>query len=141
MAVRPIPDGYYTVTPFLGATDCGKLIDFLKQAFGAEEIMRMPGPGGVVVHAEVNIGNSRVMMGNASGSANSLFLYVEDVDALYKRAIKAGAASEREPTNEFWGDRAAKVKDPFGNTWWIATHIEDVTPQELGKRVAAATRG
>jgi len=138
MAVKPIPDGYRTVTPFLGATDCAQLIDFLKQAFGAEEIMRMPGPGGVVVHAEVNLGNSRLMMGNAPVQ-NSMFVYVEDVDSVYKRAVRAGATSEREPTNEFWGDRAAKLKDPFGNTWWIATHMEDVSPHELTKRVAAAT--
>lgn len=140
MAVKPIPDGYSTVTPFLSVKGTAKLIDFLKNAFGAEEVMRMPGPGGVVMHAEVNIGNSRLMLSEATQSAPSqsaFYLYVNDVDALYKRAVAAGAASQTEPTDQFWGDRMASVKDSFGNTWSIATHKEDVSPEEMAKRMAA----
>jgi PhnB protein len=143
MAVKAVPDGYHTVTPFLNVKGTAKLIDFLKQAFGAEEIMRMPGPGGVVMHAEVNIGNSRLMLGEATQTApssSSFYLYVSDVDALYQRAVGAGAASQTKPTNQFWGDRMATVKDPFGNTWSIATHVEDVSPQEMAKRMASANR-
>ncbi len=143
MAVKPIPDGYYTVTPFLSVKGVAKLIDFLKNAFGAEEVMRMPGPGGVVMHAEVNVGNSRLMLGEATQSAPSqsaFYLYVNDVDALYKRAVAAGAASQAEPTDQFWGDRMASVKDSFGNTWSIATHKEDVSPEEMAKRMAAMNR-
>jgi PhnB protein len=103
----------------------------------------MPGQGGMVMHAEVEIGNSRLMLAEARQSApssSSFYLYVKDVDALYKRAIGAGAISESEPTDQFWGDRIATVKDLFGNTWSIATHKEDVTPQEMAKRLAALVR-
>lgn len=143
MAIKPIPDGYYTVTPFLSVKGTAKLIDFLKNAFGAEEVMRMPGPGGVVMHAEVNIGNSRLMLSEATQSAPSqsaFYLYVNDADALYKRAVGAGATSQMEPTDQFWGDRMASVKDSFGNTWSLATHKEDVSPEEMAKRMAAMNR-
>ena len=141
MAVKPIPDGYRTVTPFLNVKGLGKLIDFLKQAFGAEEIMRMPGPDGAVVHAEVNIGNSRLMLGEImqanTPSSSYFYLYVSDADAAYKRALGAGAKSVSEPTDQFWGDRMGTVTDPFGNNWSLATHREDPTPEEMAKRMAA----
>jgi PhnB protein len=141
VAVKAIPDGYHSVTPFLSTKGASQLVNFLKQAFGAKEIMSMPGPGGVVMHAEVNIGNSRLMVSEAmQGEPNrgTFYLYVEDADALYNRALTAGATSEREPKDEFWGDRTAMVKDPFGNTWSVATHEEDVSPDEMGRRAAAA---
>jgi PhnB protein len=143
MAVKPIPDGFHTVTPFLNTKGTAKLIDFLKAALGAEEIMRMPGPDGVVMHAEVNIGNSRLMLSEAmrtEPSSSSFYIYVNDVDALYKRAVGAGATSEAQPTDQFWGDRMATVKDPFGNTWSLATHKEDPTPEEIAKRMAALSQ-
>jgi PhnB protein len=140
-AVKAIPDGYGTVTPFLSTKGAAELVNFLKRAFGATEIMSMPGPGGLVMHAEVNIGNSRLMVSEAmQGEPNrgTFYLYVQDADSLYSRALNAGATSEREPKDEFWGDRMATVKDPFGNTWSVATHKEDVSPDEMGKRAAAA---
>jgi PhnB protein len=142
MAVKAIPDGYSSVTPFVTVKGAAQMIDFLKQAFGAEEVMRMPGPGGVVMHAELNIGNSRLMLSEAMQnppSQSSFYLYVSDADAMYKRALAAGASSRIEPKDEFWGDRAAMVKDPFGNIWSVATHKEDVAPEELAKRMAGAT--
>jgi len=143
-SVKPIPDGYHTVTPFLNVKGVAKLIDFLKAAFGAEEVMRMPGPGGVVMHAEVSIGNSRLMLGEAiqtvTPSSSYFYLYVNDVDSMYKRAVGAGASSETPPTDQFWGDRMGTVKDSFGNTWSLATHKEDPTPEEMAKRMAAANR-
>jgi PhnB protein len=143
MAVKPRPDGYHTVTPFLNVQGTASLVDFLKNALGAEEVMRMPGPGGVVMHAEVNIGDSRLMLGEAMArpvSASSFYLYVNDVDAAYKRAVMAGATSQSEPADQFWGDRMATVTDPFGNTWSIATHKEDPSPEEMAKRMAAMTQ-
>jgi len=140
MAVKPIPDGFHSVTPQLEVKGAGKLIDFMKQAFGAEEVMRMPGPGGALMHAEVKIGDSIVMMSDAVREApmpGSVFLYVNDVDAVYKRALQAGATSQLEPTDMFWGDRFASVKDSFGNKWGMATHKEDVPPEEMPKRAAA----
>ena len=140
MAVKPIPDGYHSVTPQLDVKGAAKLIDFMKQAFGAEEIMRMPGPGGALMHAEVKIGDSIVMMSDAVREApmpGSVFLYVNDVDAVYERALQAGATSQLKPTDMFWGDRFASVKDSFGNKWGMATHKEDVPPEEMPKRAAA----
>ena len=140
MAVKPIPDGFHSVTPELNVKGAAKLIDFMKQAFAAEEVMRMPGPGGALMHAEVKIGDSIVMMSDAVREApmpGSVFLYVNDVDAVYKRALQAGATSQLEPTDMFWGDRFASVKDSFGNKWGMATHKEDVPPEEMPKRAAA----
>jgi len=140
-AVKPIPDGYHTVTPFLNVKGLAKLIDFLKQAFGAEEVMRMPGSDGAVIHAEVTIGNSRLMLGEImqanTPSSSYFYLYVGDADAAYKRAVGAGAKSVSEPADQFWGDRMGTVTDPFGNTWSLATHKEDPTPEEMAKRMAA----
>jgi PhnB protein len=142
-SVKPIPDGYHTVTPFLNVKGVAKLIDFLKSALGAEEVMRMPGPDGTVMHAEVSIGNSRLMLGEpmqTGASTSAFYVYVSDVDSMYKRATGAGAKSVSPPTDQFWGDRMATVTDPFGNTWSIATHKEDPTPEEMAKRMAAANR-
>jgi PhnB protein len=141
MAVNAIPEGYHSVTPTLVVKGATRLIDFLKEAFGAEEAFRMPTPSGEVMHAEVRIGDSVVMLNDAmqqSPTASSLFLYVTDVDLVYQQALKAGAISLSAPANMFWGDRMAQVKDQFGNQWAIATHVEDVPAQEMGKRAAAA---
>ncbi|MDQ3894827.1 MAG: VOC family protein [Actinomycetota bacterium] len=138
MAVKPIPDGYHTVTPYLIVGRAAELIDFTKRAFGAEEMFRMPGPGGAIMHAEIRIGDSVVMLSDAStenpSTSTMIHLYVEDVDAVYQRALEAGASSLREPENQFYGDRSAGVKDAFGNQWWLATHVEDVSPEELQRR-------
>jgi PhnB protein len=143
MPVKPIPEGYHSVTPTLVVKGAGKLIDFLKVAFGAEEVFRMPTPSGEISHAEIRIGDSIVMLNDTFGqppTASSLFLYVNDADAVYKSALKAGAVSVTEPTDMFWGDRLAQVQDQFGNQWSIATHKEDVPPQELERRAEAAMR-
>jgi PhnB protein len=138
MPVKPIPDGYHTVTPVLTLHGAAKLIEFLKQAFDAKETYRLAGPDGSVMHAEVKIGDSMVMVGEATDQWKpiqvTVALYVEDADAWYKRALRAGAASVREPSDQFYGDRSAGVKDFAGNQWWIHTHIEDVTPEEIKKR-------
>ena len=127
MAVKPIPDGYHNVTPYLLIRDAPRLIDFLTQAFGAQEMLRVPGPGGM--HAEVRIGDSVVMMGESGDRAApaAIYLYLENVDAAYQRALKAGGTSTEEPADQPYGDRRAGVLDPAGNTWWIATHVKDVT--------------
>ena len=141
MAVKPIPDRYHTVTPYLTCSGVAKLIDFLKAAFGAEEIERSPGPDGTIAHAEVKIGDSVIMMGEPRGDKKPynamLYLYVEDVDATYKKAVAAGGKSILEPTTQFYGDRSGAVADHAGNQWWIATHVEDVSPEEMAKRAAA----
>lgn len=143
MAVKAIPEGYHSVTPSLVVNGAAKLIDFVKEAFGAEEAFRMPAPTGEIMHAEVKIGDSVVMLNDAmrqSPTTSSLFLYVTDVDRVYQRALKAGATSLSEPADMFWGDRMAQVRDEFGNYWAIATHVEDVPPQEMQKRAEAAMR-
>jgi PhnB protein len=141
MAVTPIPEGYHTVTPYLVVQGVPTLIDFLKQAFDAQEIMRIPRPDGAIMHAEVRIGDSAVMMGEAMGEfqpmPGSIHLYVNDADATYQRALQAGATSIMEPADQFYGDRSAGVVDPVGNRWWIATHQEDVPPEELARRAEA----
>jgi PhnB protein len=143
MAVKPIPDGYHTVTPSITVNGAAKLIEFIEAAFGAKEAFRMPTPNGDIMHAEVLIGDSVVMLNDAMGQPQnpaSLFLYMDDVDAVYQCALKVGAASLSAPTDMFWGDRVARVKDQFGNHWAIATHKEDVPPNELEKRAAAAMK-
>lgn len=138
MAVKPIPDGYHTVTPYLIVQGADKLLDFMKQVFAAEETVRMPRADGSVGHAEVRIGDSVVMMGEASEQfpslPGSIHLYVDDCDATYGRALEAGATSVQEPANQFYGDRSAGVRDLAGNLWWIATHVEDVPEEEMAKR-------
>jgi PhnB protein len=138
---KPIPEGYHTVTSYLVVPGVGKLIDFAKQAFGATEVHLSKRPDGTVQHAEIKIGDSIVMMGEGAGTKNfpgMLHLYVEDVDAVYRLAIQAGAKSLREPADQPYGDRMAGVEDAFGNQWWIATHIEDVMSEEMQQRAKAA---
>jgi len=141
--VKAIPEGYSTVTAYMCLNDAVKAIAFYKKAFGAEEMFRMPGPDGKICHAEVKIGNAMVMLGEEStqyegsrgpqtlkGTTVGLHLYVENVDASFKRAVEAGARAIMPPMDMFWGDRFCKVADPFGHHWSIATHIKDVTPEE-----------
>jgi len=141
VAVKPIPDGYHTVTPYLVVEDCAKLIEFLKEAFDGKEQECMKRPDGRVLHAEVRIGDSVVMMGEAQGQfkpmPGSLYLYVKDTDATYKRALGAGGMTMMEPADQFYGDRNAGVMDPCGNLWWIATRQEDLSREEITKRAAA----
>ncbi len=142
-AVRPIPEGYHTVTPYLVVPGVAKVIDFVKRAFEATEIGRFEHPNGGVMHAEVKIGDSIVMMGEPHGDIEArpavLHLYVEDVDTSYRRALEAGARSLREPADQFYGDRSAGVQDPAGNQWWLATHGEDVSVEEMRRRSDAAS--
>ena len=141
MPVKPIPEGFHTVTPSISVNGARKFIDFMKQAFGAQDIVNMPTPDGKVMHAELKIGDSIIMTGDAMGGFEPmpcmLMLYVNDVDAAYKRAEQAGAKSVIEPSNMFWGDRSGRVKDPFGNFWILSTHVEDVSPAEMQKRSKA----
>ena len=147
--VSPIPEGYRTVTPYLVVKGAAGALDFYAKAFGAVEKVRMPGPGGVVMHAEMQIGDSMIMLSDEfpdrgqlgpvsrGGTTFSLFLYVPDVDATFKRAVDAGCKQSMPPTDQFWGDRFARVSDPFGHEWAMATHAEDVSPEEMKKRMAA----
>ena len=129
------------MTPYLTVQGAATLLDFLKQAFAATELHRMTQPDGTVGHAEVRIGDSVVMLAEARDEwqpmPGALYLYVHDTDAAYQRALQAGATSLMEPADQFYGDRNAGVKDPVGNHWWIATHKEDVSPEELAKREEA----
>ena len=138
MSVKPIPDGYHTATPYLVVEGASMLIDFLKQAFKATEIYRLTRPDGKVGHAEVRIGDSVVMLGDMGGKwksmPSSIYLYVPDTDEAYKQALGAGAISLMEPADQFYGDRSAGVRDPFGNHWFLATHVEDVPAEELVRR-------
>ena len=141
MSVKPIPDGYHTITSYLVVDRAAEYLEFLKKAFGAVETFRMPGPDGKVAHAEVRIGDSPLTdrFGGGPNAPRSamLHLYVTDADAWYKRAIAAGATSTREPSNQFYGDRTAGVKDAWGNDWFFATHTEDVSPEEMERRAKA----
>jgi len=137
---NPIPPGYTTVTPYLCVTDPAKLIDFLTQAFDAKLIFKMDGPGGRIMHAEMTIGDSRIMLGQPEPGKETnamIHLYLPDADGFYARAIAAGATSVREPADQFYGDRSAGVRDQFGNQWFIATHVEDVSQEEMERRMAA----
>lgn len=148
---KPVPDGFHSVTPYLTVRGAGEALAFYQKAFGAKELFRMPGPDGKrLMHAEMKIGDSIVMLSDEfpeyggksaqtlNGSPVSLFVYVEDVDAVFNQAVAAGATVEMPLENQFWGDRYGKLVDPFGHKWGLATHIEDVPPEELGKRAAAA---
>jgi PhnB protein len=146
MAVKPIPEGYHALTPGCAIPDCEKAIDFYKKVFGAEERLRMQSPGGPVMHAELKIGDSIVMLGDpmppgAERSTMNLMLYTADCDAVFKRVVDAGAKVLQPMKDQFWGDRAGQVIDPFGNKWFIATHKEDVPPDEMAKRMKAAMGG
>ncbi len=142
MPVKPIPESYHTVTPYLIVPRAARLIEFLKSAFDATEGHRSSRPDGAIMHAEVKIGDSVIMMGEPMGEfqpmPSMLYVYVADTDAAYKRALAAGATTMMEPADQFYGDRNAGVKDMCGNLWWIATHIEDVPPEEMEKRAQAA---
>ena len=139
MTVKPIPDGYHSVIPYLVVQGAAALIDFLRQAFDATEKGRHAWPDGSIMHAEVKIGDSVIMLGEARGEWKpmpaSIYLYVNDADATFRKAIKAGAVSVMEPADQFYGDRHGGVKDTCGNLWWIATHIEEVPPEELQRRM------
>ncbi len=138
--VQPIPEGYRSVTPYLIVDGAARLLDFVKEAFGGEERLRMPGPNDTIGHGEVSIGDSVVMLADGGEQTpprpGTIVLYVEDCDATYQRALAAGATSLRQPRNEFYGDRMAGVTDPVGNQWWISTHVEDVSPDEMARRSA-----
>jgi PhnB protein len=138
MTVKPIPDGYHTITPYLTVDDLSRLVDFVKTAFGATMKEAISDAEGKLRHAEVIIGDSVVMMGQSrEGSAarpGALYLYVENTDATYAAALRAGAKSLMEPADQFYGDRNAGVEDPVGNYWWIATHVEDVSSEEMERR-------
>lgn len=137
MAAKLIPDGYHTLTPILTVGGAASVIDFVKRAFGAEEIDCYAGPGNTVMHAEIKIGDSTLMLADAGGEAPrpaSLYLYVDDVDATYERALVAGALSLAEPADQFYGSRVARIEDSAGNRWAIATHKEDVPRAELHRR-------
>ncbi len=150
--VKPIPKGYHTVTPYLTVRDAAQAIDFYKRVFTAKELTRMPGPDGKnIVHAELRIGDSVVMLSDElpgmstcraptslGGTTVSLFLYVPNVDATFKRAVDAGCKVLRPLADMFWGDRYGQLEDPFGNQWGLATHKEDVTPKEMKRRAQAA---
>ena len=150
--VKPIPEGYHTATPYLIVKDAARAIEFYKKAFGATELMRMPEPGGKIGHAEIKIGDSPIMLADEvpgmgfrspeslGGSPISILLYVEDVDVVFSEALAAGAKVQRPVADQFYGDRTGGVTDPFGHVWYIATHKEDVSPEEMKKRAAAAGR-
>jgi PhnB protein len=140
MATNPIPREYHSVTPFISIANVPQFIDFAKRAFGAQERSRIEKPDGSVMHAEIKIGDSIIMLGDSipgqPTSTATLYLYVENADLVYESAINAGATSIERPRDMFYGDHAGGVKDPGGNQWWIATHIEDVGDEELNRRAA-----
>jgi PhnB protein len=140
MPVKPIPEGFHSATPCMVVQGAAQLMDFIKQAFDAKERSRIFGPGGGLMHGEVQIGDSIIMLNDPMQGGpmpTAIYLYVKDVDATYKRAVAAGAISQMEPADMFWGDRMAHIKDPFGNMWSIATHKEDLPPEEQAKRAEA----
>ena len=138
MAVKPVPEGYHTITPYITVNNPEQVIDFLKKAFDAQEIFAMRDEQGKVRHAEVKVGSSMLMLGGAhdqwTARPGNFYVYVEEVDAMYKRAVAAGATPISEPADQFYGDRHGGVTDSQGNNWWIATHIEDVARDELDRR-------
>jgi uncharacterized glyoxalase superfamily protein PhnB len=150
-AVKPIPAGYHALTPHLKIRGVAEAMEFYKKAFGAKEVLALRQPGGtLVMHGEMTIGDSYLMLSDENpawgclsplslgGTGSSIHVYVDDVDAVYSRAVEAGAKGMMPPANMFWGDRYAKVTDPFGHEWAIATHVEDVPPEEIGPRAAEA---
>jgi PhnB protein len=150
MATQPIPEGYHTATPYLAVDDAAEAIEYYTKAFGAKERVRMETPDGKIGHAELEIGDSLVMLSDPfpqsstrppkelGGTSVSVFLYVEDVDAFVKQAVEAGATVTMEVADQFWGDRFGSFTDPFGHLWSIATHVEDVPPEEMAERAKAA---
>jgi PhnB protein len=152
MAAKPIPEGYHTATPCLIVKGAAEAIEYYKKAFGARELMRFAAPGGKVGHAEIKIGNSPIMLADEypdmgfrgpqslGGTAASILLYVEDVDRLFAQAIAAGGKVDRPVKDQFYGDRSGTLKDPFGHVWTIATHKEDLSPEEMHRRAAASEK-
>jgi len=149
--VSPIQEGFHKITPKLTCRDASHAIEFYKGVFGAKELMRMPAPGGKVAHAELQIGDSRIMVNDefpgmatapepSAAHSSSLFVYSEDVDALFKRATDAGSHVDMPLDNMFWGDRFGKFTDPFGHQWGAATHVEDVAPEEMQRRSEEASK-
>jgi PhnB protein len=150
MATRPIPEGYHTATPYLAIDGAAEALEYYKKAFGAKERMRMNAPDGRIGHAEIEIGDSIVMVADTfpqsstkapselGGTTAGVFLYVEDVDAVVKQAVDAGATVTMEVADQFWGDRFGSIKDPFGHSWSIATHVEDVPEEEMAERAKEA---
>ncbi len=147
---KPIPDGYHSVTPYLICRNAAQAIAFYEKAFGAKELFRFPGPNGTVGHAELQIGDSRIMMADEPSeglwrspqsvggtSTVTLVLYVKEVDAVFRQAVAAGGKEVRKVENQFYGDRMGTLQDPFGHIWTIGTHIEDVSPEEMKRRAAA----
>jgi uncharacterized glyoxalase superfamily protein PhnB len=142
---QAVPTGYHTVTPSLVVADAAKAIEFYKKALGAEELMRFPGPDGSIMHAEIRIGDSTIMLGDEmpdqgvrgprsiGGTPVGFFVYGDNVDAAWKRAIDAGAREVMPLADQFWGDRTGCLEDPFGHRWWLAQHLRDLTPDELQK--------
>jgi len=151
--VKPIPDGYHTVTPYLIIKGAADAIEFYKKAFGASEVFRMAQPDGKIGHAEIQIGDSRIMLADEfpemsylgpatlGGSSVSILLYVKEVDAVFNQAIAAGGKEQRPLEDKFYGDRMGSLVDPFGHVWHVGTHMEDVTPEEMEKRMAAGGQG
>jgi PhnB protein len=151
--VKPIPEGYPQVTPYLIVDGASAAIDFYGKVLGATERMRMPSPGGKVGHAELQIGDSLIMLADehpemgalgpktVGGTPVTISVYVEDVDAVYQRALSEGATSQRAVEDQFYGDRTGQFEDPFGHKWSVATHVEDVPPEEMEQRAAAAMSG
>lgn len=149
-ATKPIPDGYHSATPYLIVKGAVEAIEFYNRAFGATELLRMADPKGGIAHAEIRIGDSVIMLADENpnmgyrgprslgGSTVSIMLYVADVDGTFERAVKAGARAQRPVANQFYGDRSGMIEDPFGHFWTIATHVEDIAPEELQRRVEAA---
>jgi PhnB protein len=148
--VKPIPEGYNSVIPYLYIKGAANALEFYKRVFGAREVMRMPGPGGQIMHAELKIGDSIIMLSDehpqmgalgpqsVGGTPVGLHVYVENVDAVVQKAVAAGAKLDRPVKDQFYGDRSGMLTDPFGHKWYVATHVEDVSPAELSKRAAAA---
>lgn len=148
MAVKPIPEGYHSITPYLVVRDAAKALDYYAKVFGAQELFRMP-MGGKVGHAEMKIGDSIFMLADEfegmsnptpdklNGTPVSLLLYVTDVDTVFKRAIDAGATEIRPVENQFYGDRSGSLRDPFGHVWMVSTHVEEVSPEEMERRMAS----
>ncbi|HKY06821.1 MAG TPA: VOC family protein [Candidatus Binatia bacterium] len=149
MAVKFKPEGYYSDTPYLSIAGAAKAIAFYKQAFGAAELFRLTAPGGEIGHAEIKIGDSAIMLADPceqgsfrnpqslGGSSVGLHIYVEDVDSMFAQAVAAGAKSVRPVENQFYGDRSGTLEDPFGHVWFLATHKEDLTPEEINQRAEA----
>lgn len=147
--VKPVPNGYHSVTPYMVVRNAADAIEFYKKAFGARERMRLEGPGGGVMHAEIEIGDSAIMLGEEhddscargpetlGGTPVSIYLYVDDVDTVFARAADLGATVLRPVKDQFYGDRTGAVTDPFGHIWHVSTHIEDVSAEEIQKRTAA----